>query len=147
MSFRYEIRLSGSGGQGLILMGIILAEAIGEESMLDDQGIASLSLANIAYERNDLAQAEQFAARALDVAGQRGNHMLQAQATIRQAYVHAARNDFQRAAELLKSLMAGIQNPVLLREVQAAQDPIIVAEEIIIALLFIATVSTCARLA
>jgi 2-oxoglutarate ferredoxin oxidoreductase subunit gamma len=29
MSFRYEIRLSGSGGQGLILMGIILAEAVG----------------------------------------------------------------------------------------------------------------------
>jgi 2-oxoglutarate ferredoxin oxidoreductase subunit gamma len=29
MSVRYEIRLSGSGGQGLILMGIILAEAVG----------------------------------------------------------------------------------------------------------------------
>jgi 2-oxoglutarate ferredoxin oxidoreductase subunit gamma len=29
MSLRYEIRLSGSGGQGIILMGIILAEAIG----------------------------------------------------------------------------------------------------------------------
>ena len=29
MAFRYDIRLSGSGGQGLILMGIILAEAIG----------------------------------------------------------------------------------------------------------------------
>jgi 2-oxoglutarate ferredoxin oxidoreductase subunit gamma len=29
MGFRYEIRLTGSGGQGLILMGIILAEAIG----------------------------------------------------------------------------------------------------------------------
>jgi 2-oxoglutarate ferredoxin oxidoreductase subunit gamma len=29
MGFRYEIRLSGSGGQGIILMGIILAEAIG----------------------------------------------------------------------------------------------------------------------
>lgn len=29
MSFRYDIRLSGSGGQGIILMGIILAEAIG----------------------------------------------------------------------------------------------------------------------
>jgi 2-oxoglutarate ferredoxin oxidoreductase subunit gamma len=29
MSYRYEIRLSGSGGQGLILMGIVLAEAIG----------------------------------------------------------------------------------------------------------------------
>jgi 2-oxoglutarate ferredoxin oxidoreductase subunit gamma len=29
MGSRYEIRLSGSGGQGLILMGIILAEAMG----------------------------------------------------------------------------------------------------------------------
>jgi len=29
MGFRYEVRLSGSGGQGLVLMGIILAEAIG----------------------------------------------------------------------------------------------------------------------
>jgi 2-oxoglutarate ferredoxin oxidoreductase subunit gamma len=29
MPYRYEIRLTGSGGQGLILMGIILAEAIG----------------------------------------------------------------------------------------------------------------------
>jgi 2-oxoglutarate ferredoxin oxidoreductase subunit gamma len=29
MGSRYEIRLSGSGGQGIILMGIILAEAIG----------------------------------------------------------------------------------------------------------------------
>ena len=29
MAFRYEIRLSGSGGQGLILAGIILAEAAG----------------------------------------------------------------------------------------------------------------------
>lgn len=29
MSFRYDIRLSGSGGQGIILMGIILAEAAG----------------------------------------------------------------------------------------------------------------------
>lgn len=29
MAFRYEVRLSGSGGQGLILMGIILAEAAG----------------------------------------------------------------------------------------------------------------------
>jgi 2-oxoglutarate ferredoxin oxidoreductase subunit gamma len=29
MSYRYDIRLSGSGGQGLILIGIILAEAAG----------------------------------------------------------------------------------------------------------------------
>lgn len=29
MGFRYDIRISGSGGQGIILMGIILAEAAG----------------------------------------------------------------------------------------------------------------------
>jgi len=29
MTQRYEIRLAGSGGQGLILAGIILAEAVG----------------------------------------------------------------------------------------------------------------------
>ena len=29
MGFRYEIRLGGSGGQGLILIGIIFAEAVG----------------------------------------------------------------------------------------------------------------------
>ncbi len=99
----------------------ILAEAIGEESMLDDQGFASLSLAHIAYEQNDLAQAEQFSARALDLARQRGNQMLQAQAMIRQAYIHAARNDLPRASELLKPWVTDIHNPVLLREIQEAQ--------------------------
>ena len=29
MGYRYEIRLGGAGGQGIILMGIVLAEAIG----------------------------------------------------------------------------------------------------------------------
>ncbi len=29
MAYRFEIRLGGSGGQGIILMGIILAEAVG----------------------------------------------------------------------------------------------------------------------
>ncbi|MGD9577640.1 MAG: 2-oxoacid:acceptor oxidoreductase family protein [Syntrophorhabdus sp.] len=37
MGYRYDIRLSGSGGQGLILMGIILAEAIG---IYDDKFVA-----------------------------------------------------------------------------------------------------------
>ena len=60
----------------------ILAEAVGDTSMLDDQGIASSALARIAYERNELEQAEQFAMRALDLGRQRGNEMLQMQATI-----------------------------------------------------------------
>ena len=60
-------------------------EAIGDESMLDDQGIAALNLAHIAYEKNELDQAEQFARRALDLARQRANEMLQAQAAMRLA--------------------------------------------------------------
>jgi LuxR family transcriptional regulator, maltose regulon positive regulatory protein len=99
----------------------IATEAVGEESMLDDQGFAALSLADIAYERNDLPEAEQLAARATDLAGQRGNEMLQMQATFRLAFLQAARNDFGRAGELMKPLVSGMQHPALLREIQEAQ--------------------------
>jgi len=99
----------------------ILTEAVGDESMLDDQGIASLELANIAYERNELEQAEQFARRALDLGKQRGNELLQMQASIRIAKLYSANGDSARARELVKSLEATIKNPVLLREIQNAQ--------------------------
>jgi LuxR family transcriptional regulator, maltose regulon positive regulatory protein len=99
----------------------ILADAVGDESMLDDQGIASLSLANIAYERNELEQAEQFARRALELGKQRANEMLQLQATIRLAHLFSARGDLSRAHELVKSMEARIQNPALLPEIQDAQ--------------------------
>jgi len=102
----------------------ILAEAVessGGESMLDDQGIASLGLANVAYERNDLVQAEPMAVRALDLARRRGNELLQMQATLRLANMQAARGNLEGAREMLKTLTAGIQNPAWLREVQSAQ--------------------------
>jgi ATP/maltotriose-dependent transcriptional regulator MalT len=99
----------------------VLDQAVGDESMLDDQGFASLGLANIAYERDELDQAGQLAERAMDLARQRGNELLQAQAAIRQAYIHAARDEFQPAGELLKTQVAAIQNPALLREIQEAQ--------------------------
>ena len=99
----------------------IQTEAIGEESMLDDQGIASLNLAHIAYERNELDRAEQFASRALDLAQQRANEMLKVQATIRLVYIFSMRGDSARAHELLTSLEAKIQNPALLREIQNTQ--------------------------
>jgi ATP/maltotriose-dependent transcriptional regulator MalT len=99
----------------------ILTEAVGDESMLDDQGFASLSLADITYERDELDQAEGFAGRALDLARQRGNELLQVQGTICQASIQAARGEFQRADELLISLVAAVQNPALLREIQEAQ--------------------------
>jgi LuxR family maltose regulon positive regulatory protein len=96
----------------------ILAEAVGDESMLDDQGIASLSLANIAYERNDLGLAESLARRALELGQQRANESLQVQATTRLAYIHSAKGDLSRSREQLKSLEAKTQNPILLREIQ-----------------------------
>jgi len=99
----------------------ILNEAVGDVSMLDDQGIASLNLAHIAYERNDLGQAEQYAERALDLGQQRANEMLQVQATIRLGHIRLAEGDLSRAREHLKALEAKIQDPALLREIQNAQ--------------------------
>jgi LuxR family maltose regulon positive regulatory protein len=99
----------------------IQAEAVGDESMLDDQGIAALSLAHIAYERNELEEAEGLAERALELARQRANEMLQVQATLRLAHLQSAKGDPWRAQELLKSLEAHIRNPALLREIHDAQ--------------------------
>jgi LuxR family transcriptional regulator, maltose regulon positive regulatory protein len=106
----------------------ILADAVGDVSMLDDQGIASLSLANIAYERNELAQADDFARRAFDLAKQRANEMLQVQSTIRLAQICSARGDMTGAHELLKDMEARIQNPDLLPEIQNAQVLFLIQE-------------------
>jgi LuxR family maltose regulon positive regulatory protein len=97
------------------------AGAVGEDSMLDDQGTASLNLAQIAYERNDLDQAKQLATRALSLAQRRANEILEVQASIPLAYIHAASGDSLAAREILKSLEAKIQSPALLREIQSAQ--------------------------
>ena len=99
----------------------IQTEAVGPESMLDDQGVASLNLAHIAYERNDLDQAEAFARQALDLSRQRANEMLEVQAAVRLAHIHSARGDSSRAHEFLKSVEAKIQKPGLLREIQNVQ--------------------------
>ncbi len=99
----------------------IQEEAVGDESMLDDQGIAALGLAYIAYERNELEQAEQLAVHALGLARQRANEMLEVQATTRLAYILFAKGDWPRSHELLKSLEAKIQNPALLREIQQVE--------------------------
>ncbi|MGE5378888.1 MAG: LuxR C-terminal-related transcriptional regulator [Bacteroidota bacterium] len=107
----------------------ILTDAVGDVSMLDDQGIASLSLANIAYERNELEKAEQLARRALDLGRQRANETLQVQASIRLAYVCAAKNNLPAARELLKSVESRIQSPDLLPEIQNAQVLLSIQED------------------
>jgi len=99
----------------------ILIDAVGDISMLDDQGIASLALAQLAYEKNDLEQAEQLTRRALDLSQQRANETLQVQASIRLANIHAVKGYQFVAHELLKTLEAKIQNPTLLREIQNAR--------------------------
>lgn len=99
----------------------VLADAVGDESMLDDQGHASQMLAQVAYERNDLQLAKQMATNALELADQRNNELLKVEATICLAYIHAAENDLAEAEDLLKSLIAGVHNPVLLRQIQTTQ--------------------------
>jgi ATP/maltotriose-dependent transcriptional regulator MalT len=99
----------------------ILTDAVGDESMLDDQGIASLSLSHISYERNDLEQAGLLANRALELGKQRANELLQVQSTIRLAYIAFAKDNSADAQELLKSAESRIQNPALLRELQNAR--------------------------
>ena len=99
----------------------ILADAVGDESMLDDQGVASLNLAHIAYEQNDLEQATQFAKRAMDLGQQRANEMLQVQSALRLAHIDSAKGESLRAREHIKSLESKIQNQTLLREIQNAQ--------------------------
>ena len=99
----------------------ILTDAVGDESMLDDQGIASLNLARIAYERNDLEQAEQHVRRALELGKQRRNEMLQAPAVIQLAQIEAAKDNLVHARELVKSMEANVQNSALRREIQNAQ--------------------------
>jgi LuxR family transcriptional regulator, maltose regulon positive regulatory protein len=106
----------------------IRADAVGEVSMLDDQGIASYSMANIAYERNEMGQAEQFIRRALDLGKQRANEMLQVQSTIRLAHIYAAQGDMAGAHELLKTMAARIQNQALLREIQNTQVLFLIRE-------------------
>ncbi len=81
----------------------IIAEAVGSEDMLDDQGIARLSLANISYEENDLPTAENYLQEALDLATRRRNELLLALVTGRQARLQLVRGKPAQAVDLLES--------------------------------------------
>jgi len=99
----------------------ILREAVGDISMLDDQAIASLNLARIAYERDELEKAAQFARRALDLSQQRANQILAVQAATFLARVLAAQDELLQAVELVNSLAAQVRKPASLREIQETQ--------------------------
>ncbi len=97
----------------------IMAEAVGDDSMLDDQGEARLILARVAYERNELAAAEGYASEALELGKRRHNELLQAQAAGRLALARAAQG--KPAIDELKSLSARLQSSLALREARQVE--------------------------
>ncbi len=111
----------GEMEQSALLSQQILEQAVGGEEMLDDQGIAWMNLANIAYEQNNLERAEQCAQKALELARRRANETLVVQASIRLAYTDNARGKLSQAQEILQSQIAKARNPSLLRDLQTTQ--------------------------
>jgi LuxR family maltose regulon positive regulatory protein len=99
----------------------IMTEAVGGESMLDDQGQARLGLANVAYEQNNLETAARYAAEAFDLGQQRANELLLAQAASRLACIHVAQNEMAQAQDILKALTARLKTPAALREVRETE--------------------------
>ncbi len=114
----------------------ILEEAVGDESMLDDQGEARLMLARVAYERDDLETAARYAAEALDLAQRRANQLLQAKSAGCLALVRVAQGGpfaqaqggpydqaqgGEPAIEELKSLEARLQSPLARRELRQVE--------------------------
>ena len=99
----------------------IIEDAVGDESMLDDQGNAHLNLAHVAYEQNKLDSAEQHANTAFELGKRRSNELLQSQATCCLALIRVAKDHLDQAQNELKALSAGLQNAVALREIHAVQ--------------------------
>jgi LuxR family maltose regulon positive regulatory protein len=99
----------------------VMAEAVGDESMLDDQGNARLNLSHVAYEQNDLETATRYAAEALDLGRRRANELLQAQAAGRLALIHAGQGALIRARDELKALMVQMKSPLALGEIRTVE--------------------------
>lgn len=99
----------------------IIEDAVGDESMLDDQGNAHLNLAHVAYEQNNLEAAQQHANTAFDFGRQRANELLQSQAASCLALIRVAKDHLTQAQDELKALAAGLQNSLALREIHTTQ--------------------------
>jgi LuxR family maltose regulon positive regulatory protein len=111
----------GEFEQAVQLYEQVLAEAIGGDEMLDDQAVASLGLAQIAYEHDDLDAAEQQAVRARDLSRQRSNEEEVVHATLLLARIQQARGQTAPAQDTLRTLTTITQRPLLLWEIQRWQ--------------------------
>ncbi len=99
----------------------VLADAVGDEAMLDDQGNARLTLSAVAYERDQLDEAGEHARLALDAGERRANEWLQSFGAIALAQVEAARGEHDRAQSILRAALPKAYHPHFQRELQAAQ--------------------------
>jgi LuxR family maltose regulon positive regulatory protein len=99
----------------------VLVDAVGGEEMLDDQAAASLGLASISYERDDLDAAEQQATHARDLSRQRSNEEGLVHASLLLARLQHVRGQTASAQDTLRSLATRTQRPLLLLEIQQAQ--------------------------
>lgn len=99
----------------------LMDEAVGDESMLDDQGEARRILANVAYEQNDLESAGRYAGEALEMARQRSNELLEAQAQGCLSAVQLAQGRKDQARGDAVALAARLNNRLAQREMQDTQ--------------------------
>ena len=84
----------------------VLADAVGGDEMLDDQSIAWMGLARIAYERNDLRRRGRAGCAGFRTEHQRSNEPVWIPAGILLAWVAQARGDLRQAQAQLHSLLA-----------------------------------------
>jgi len=111
----------GEFDQAMQLYEQVLEEAIGGEEMLDDQAVASLGLALIAYEHDNLDAAEQQATRARDFSRQRSNEEEYVHASLLLARLQHARGQTAAAQDTARALATRTQRPLLLLEIQRWQ--------------------------
>jgi LuxR family maltose regulon positive regulatory protein len=98
----------------------VLNDAVGGEEMLDDQSIAWLGLARIAYERNDLRTAEEQAGRAYELSTRRSNEAVWVPAGILLAWTAQSRGETAQAQVQLRALLARVHQPKMLSQLWIA---------------------------
>lgn len=99
----------------------VLVDAGEIETMVEDRAAAYIGLGLIAFERNDLAPAEQSAADALGIHSPRVDDEIKMQASVLLARVYQARGESAQGQALLRTYAARIRHPALLRELLAWQ--------------------------
>ena len=95
------------------------AEQVEVGEPLEDKAQASINLAALGYEWNDLETAEAYAAQALDIGRQLGLEYFLVRGSLILARIKHAQGETAQAQQLLHTLVAQVKRPLLLREVQA----------------------------